>query len=155
MSKRDLDQKPPFIGQKGLEEKLGIPPKVLTYTIPKVKFKANPKDDAYDDYKDERTRLKRILAIGEAILEIALDDMTTERPPKAIDAASNLIKNICTTSEKIFDLHKTIRNLKPKQIEEAEQKEESTIEKEDGKSNGISADIGDILDAEDERNSEE
>ena len=144
---KDVNKKPPLMKRRGLEEKMDIPPKILTYVVPEIKFEDNPKDDAYEDYKEERLRLKRILAIGDAILEIALDDMATERNAKDIEAASNLIKNICSASDKIFDLHKTIRNLKPRQIEEAETIEEKDEEKDD-KTNNLSADIGDILEAE-------
>lgn len=146
------NKKPPAPKKKrGLEEKMDLPYRKIEIEVPKLNFNENPKDDAYDDYKDERNRLKRLLISGETILEFALEDLEIDRSPKAIDATSNLIKNICGISEKIFDLHKQLRNLKPKQIEEAEMKETEVIETDgDKKTNNISTDINEILNASEE-----
>lgn len=82
-------------------------------------FNEDKIDDADEDYKYLRDKLRFFMSSGEMVLSKAVNSVASDPSPRGIEAASLILRNVLKISETILNLHKETKNiLKPNKVEE-------------------------------------
>ena len=82
-------------------------------------FSDNKMDDANDDYKFLREKMRYFMASGEFILNKAINALNSDPNPRIIESSSLILRNILKISDNILNLHKETKIiLKEDKVEE-------------------------------------
>jgi len=134
------------MGKLGIAEKFDIDDiEPIEVKEEEFYFNEDYDQDVEDDYKFIRSKLRRSIAISEAILNQGLKAINIAPDAKSIDACSGSVKIMISAAKELQDMHEKRIKTK-KDISKNENKED---EKEEKKSKYS---LNDILDLIQERN---
>lgn len=122
----------------GFTEKLDLPiPEdvKIEYDIPI--FHKDRKNDAEDDYRHLREKMRFFLASGEFILTKSINALNCDPNPRIIEASSLILRNILKISDNMLTLHEKTKVI----MKEDEVKDENKDENKDK----ITASLVDII----------
>lgn len=101
-------------------------------------FHDNQEEDAADDYKFIRKKIKKAVLASETVLEQALKYIQINPGPRVVEGCSQIIRIMIDASEKLQNMHE-----KQSKINEKNQREKPSKEEDNTK---IKSKLTDILD---------
>jgi hypothetical protein len=104
------------MGKMKFIEKLNIDD-ILEDEVPvKIEFETpsffdNQIDDAKEDYRFLRTKMRFLMASGEYILNKSLISINNDQSPRTVEAASLILRNVVKISSEILSIHEKTKEL--------------------------------------------